>query len=126
MENNRFSRTLAFMAVAAFVFLLSPYCDVIDSAHAGTTNEPSHRGSDPQGHGIPAPADLCPSLDHTPVVLPDVVSPPPVDLTPVFPPADALGLIVSAAMGSRRVIPRATPPPVERLPFYLRYAHLLI
>ena len=126
MENSRFSRALAFVAVAAFVFLLRPYCDVIDSAHAGSTNEPSHHGSDTQGHGLPVPADLCPSLDHTPVALPDAASPPLVNLTPAFPTADGIGLIISAATGSWRITPRATPPPIERLPFYLRYAHLLI
>jgi hypothetical protein len=126
MRSSRLSRALALVAVAAFVFLLRPYCDVVNSAHAGTTNEPSHRGTDTQEHGQSAPADICPSLDHMPVVLPDAGSPLPVDLTPTLLPTDALSPVASATTDPQPVIPRATPPPGKRLPLYIRFAHLLI
>jgi hypothetical protein len=126
IQNNRFARMMAFVAVAAFALLLSSYCEVVDSAHAGTANDSSDHRTDAHGHGQPAPADTCSSLDHTPVVLPDAVSSPLADATPTFPPVHASGLAVRASTGSWRITPRATPPPNEPLPLYLRYVHLLI
>ncbi|HEX9811820.1 MAG TPA: hypothetical protein VGA88_07020 [Burkholderiales bacterium] len=125
MQDNRFARALAFVAVAAFVLLLGPYCDIVSSARAEAPSNASHHATDAQDHGKSSPADLCPSLDHTPAVPPDAVSSPLVNATPAFPPVGAPGLVVRIPNSRGRITPRATPPPGQRVPLYLRYAHLL-
>jgi hypothetical protein len=125
MQDNRFARVMAFVAVAACVVLLRPYCEIVNSAHAGEVNDVRHHATDAQEHGKSSQADLCPSLDHTPVVLPDGVSSPVVSATSTFLPADTYGLAVRITKSQWRITPRATPPPNQPVPLYLRYAHFL-
>jgi len=126
LQKSRWARTVAFVAVASFVFLLRPYCDFVSSAHADAKSGSSGHENGIHGHGHPvAPSGTCPSLDHSPAVEADAIVP---MLGGVTPPTDARSATGSndlATSGFARVTPRATPPPGKQLPLYLRYAHLL-
>ena len=126
LHRSKFAKAIAFVAMVSFVFLFRPYCDIESTADAATIVKTSAHGNGEHGHGQPAPGDLCPALDHTSVALFDVIASPAVDPTPEFPLARSTDYGNSAAAMPWRIVPRATPPPDEHLPLYLRYAHLLI
>jgi hypothetical protein len=126
LRRSRAAHTLSVVAILSLVALLHPYCEPADTAKADAGLESDgHHGTDP-GDWQSSGADICPSLDHTPAVLPDVVSLASVGAAAKIPLARLMQLGGKAASGFWSIVPRATPPPTAPLPLYLRYAHLLI
>ena len=126
LHRSKFAKAIAFVAMVSFVFLFRPYCDIVSTADAATIVKTSSHGNAEHEHGQPASGDFCPALDHTSVALSDVVASPAVDPTPEFPLARFTDYSNSVPAIPSRIVPRATPPPDEHLPLYLRHARLLI
>lgn len=126
LRRSRIAHALSVTAILSLVVLLHPYCETADAAegHAAFQTDGHHRSK--PGDRQPLGTDTCPSLDHTPVLLPDVVTLTGGDTTAKIPLARMTRLDNRAAIARSKVAPRATPPPTASLPLYLRYAHLLI
>lgn len=123
-RNSRLARAAAATAAFSFLFLLSPYCDNAEAAEAPPPIQKSVEGHG-HSHDGPGHGNTCPSLDHTP----------PIPLAAVASPTAGVsdGSLIRVATSDPfafawwpDVSPRATPPPAEVFPLYLRYAHLLM
>jgi hypothetical protein len=125
-RESRVAHAVTVVAVLSFVFLLHPYCEIVDTAEAAPVIQKNGRGADQQVPDNPAHGDTCPSLDHTPVVGFSAFLPRAPHAPPNPPLARTADLAVTANIGWWEVTPHATPPPIEPFPLYLRYAHLLI
>jgi hypothetical protein len=126
LRRSRTAHALSGVAILSFIFLLHPYCETAPAAEAAAGLQTvGHHVSDPRD-GQSSHTDICPSLDHTPAVLPDVISLGNLDTAAKVPLARLAQFGGKAVIVSWQIAPRATPPPTAPLPLYLRYAHLLI
>lgn len=127
VEQWRTSRLVRALAAALlFLFMLHPCCPIADAAEAAPAVQKTDQGAGGYGDDHPAQGDMCPSLDHTPVFPPDTGLSPAGDAPAKPRLARFADLGAIAGIASWAVTSRATPPPIEPFPLYLRYAHLLI
>jgi hypothetical protein len=128
LRRSKTGRVVATMAVLSLVVLFPSYCELVDTADAAPMAQHDHDVDHGHGHahnGVHG-SDNCPSLEHTPLASVDAVPLAVPDLSPVFVVAQETSLGINTLRQEQWIVPPATPPPIQSLPLYLRYAHLLM
>lgn len=127
LRSSKAARILTAAATVSFLFLLQPYCHAGGAADAAVSDQKAHEHAGDKGHAHSTDRDTCPSLSHTPAFPTNAVLWPGNDnSTGKLPVIARVKSDAGVSNALSAVIPRATPPPPQLLPIYLRYAQLLM